>query len=71
MHVLEYRKVTVDVPTPQAVIKGVRVHKAKIQLSVPCMTNTKAIAKGSRLVIGDRVPADLAAVCPLVDIDEE
>lgn len=67
LHVLVYRKVTVDIPTPAAVTKGVRVQKPKIQLCVPCMTNTNAITKGSRLMIAGKVPAGLETLCPVIE----
>lgn len=67
LHVLVYRKVTVDIPTPAAVSKGVRVQKPKIQLCVPCMTNTNAITKGSRLMIAGKVPAGLETLCPVIE----
>ena len=71
LHVLVYRQVIVDIPTPHAVIKGVRVQKPKIQLCLPCMTNTDTITKGSRLVIAEKVPSDLDALCSDKITDEK
>ena len=63
-HCLVYQKAIIDVPTPPAVLKGVRVAKAKIQLCVPCMTNKTIIAKGSRLTIAEKIPTELNSITP-------
>ena len=63
-HCLVYQQAVIDVPTPAAVLKGIRVAKAKIKLCVPCMTNKTIIAKGSRLTIAEKIPTDLNSLTP-------
>ena len=48
--------------TPAAVLKGIKVLKGKVQLSVPCMTNKTIIAEGCRLVIRENMPADWSSI---------
>ena len=63
-HCLVYQQAVIDVPTPAAVLKGIRVAKAKIKVCVPCMTNKTIIAKGSRLTIAEKIPTDLNSLTP-------
>ena len=56
-HCLVYQQITVDVPTPAGVLKGIKMKKqGKIQLTVPCMINKTQIATGSRLEIRGPMP---------------
>ena len=56
---LSYATAIIQIGTPPAVSKGVRVQKGKMTLKVLCLTNTEAISKGTPLTTTEKPPAEL------------
>ena len=55
---LQYKAACLEVPTPPAMWKGIKTHKAKIQIYVPCLRNEIIIPKGARLLVHEKLPED-------------
>ena len=56
---LHYATAIIQIPTPAAVAKGVRVQKGKMTLKVLCLTNGAAVSKGTMLMTSTTPPTDL------------
>ena len=56
---LLYATAVIQIPTPPAVSRGVRVQKGKMTLNVVCLTNEAAISKGTLLMAADKPPTNL------------
>ena len=56
---LQYATALIQIPTPPAVSKGVRLQKGRMTLKVMCLTNNEALAKGTRLMVAGKPPLEL------------
>ena len=50
---------TVNVPAPAALAKGVKVQKGKIAMRLPALTNLEHVDKGCRLLLEQEPPTEL------------
>ena len=56
---LSYATAIIQIVTPPAICRGVRVHKGKMTLKVMCLTNLEAIEKGTPLMTSEKPPTEL------------